>query len=81
MYADLDFVDVISLQHLTEVLIQVLLIQSILLAPCHKSVLLDFGSRYDLQVVAKSFQVLDNGHMSVRDHTAADDGNSHFFHD
>ena len=81
VYADLDFIDVISLQHLTEVLIQVLLIQSILLAPCHQSVLLDFGSRYDLQIVAESFQILDNGHMSVRDHTAADDTNSQFFHD
>ena len=81
MYTDLDFVDVISLQHLPEVLIEILLCDSVLFSPCKKTILLDLGSGDNLKLVTQSLQVLDDCHMSVGNHSAADDGNSKFFHD
>ena len=81
VYADLDFVDVISLEHFTEVLIQVLFCDAILLAPCKEFVFVDLSSSDNLEVLSALVEVLNNGHVSVGNHSAADDGDSEFFHD
>ena len=77
---DFDFVDVVSLQHFTEVRIQIFFRDPILLAPCFQPVFFDFSCSNDCQVLTALLQVLDNRHVPVRDHAAADDRDSDFLH-
>ena len=65
VYANFYFVDVISLEHLSEVLIEAVLRKAVLLAPCHKPVLVDLCSGYHAKILSSLVEVLDYCHVTV----------------
>ena len=52
VYAYLNFVNIISLEHFAEILIKILLVDTVLLSECFESVLLNFGSSNNLDVLS-----------------------------
>ena len=80
VHAYLYFIDVISLQHLTEICVQIFFCDAVFFAESLQTFRDNLGSGYNLEVISAFFQILDNCHMSVRNHAASDNGDSHLFH-